>query len=163
MEYDLTQGPELTGNYFEVSIMSIGQKDIGIGLADRTVFPADSRMPGWIDGSYGILSLSFLVSSIPSLLISYSFLSLSLSLPLSFLNSSIPFLSTSDSFHPLPLSLLFLSSTSNSFHLFLPLSLFFLVLHFFFLSPFSSSFSFFSCPPLLFPLTLFFLVHRLPW
>ena len=62
VEYDLIQGPELTGNYFEVSVMSIGQKDIGIGLADRAVFPADSRMPGWVDGSYGIPSLSFLTS-----------------------------------------------------------------------------------------------------
>ena len=62
VEYDLTQGSELTGNYFEVSVMSIGQKDIGIGLADRAVFPADSRMPGWVDGSYGILSLPFVIS-----------------------------------------------------------------------------------------------------
>ena len=71
VEYDLTQGPELTGNYFEVSVMSIGQKDIGIGLADRAVFPADSRMPGWVDGSYGIPSLSFLTSF-------YAFYSISL-------------------------------------------------------------------------------------
>ena len=72
VEYDLTQGSELTGNYFEVSVMSIGQKDIGIGLADRAVFPADSRMPGWVDGSYGILSLPFVISFLAFYFISLS-------------------------------------------------------------------------------------------
>ena len=49
----MTQGPEVNGNYFEVSIVLLGLKDIGIGLADKSTFPVDSRMPGWNDNSYG--------------------------------------------------------------------------------------------------------------
>jgi hypothetical protein len=54
IEYDLTQGPSVTGNYFEVTILILGEKDIGVGLADKSVFTVNSNMPGWINGSYGM-------------------------------------------------------------------------------------------------------------
>jgi hypothetical protein len=53
IEYDLTQGPSVTGNYFEVTILILGEKDIGVGLADKSVFTVNANMPGWINGSYG--------------------------------------------------------------------------------------------------------------
>ena len=51
--YDVDRGPGSTGNYFEVTIVLLGQRDIGIGLADRGTFPVATRMPGWETGSYG--------------------------------------------------------------------------------------------------------------
>ena len=53
IEYDLTQGPSITGNYFEVTVLILGEKDIGVGLADQATFPVDSQMPGWKERSYG--------------------------------------------------------------------------------------------------------------
>ena len=52
IEYDIANGPATTGNYFEVTILLLGEKDIGIGLAEPS-FPFTQHMPGWIDGSYG--------------------------------------------------------------------------------------------------------------
>ena len=42
-----------TGNYFEVTILEAGQKDIGIGLAVLGAFPVSGEMPGWEPHSYG--------------------------------------------------------------------------------------------------------------
>ena len=53
IEYDIANGPETTGNYFEVTILLLGEMDIGVGLAEPS-FPFTQHMPGWIDGSYGM-------------------------------------------------------------------------------------------------------------
>ena len=47
LEYNLSLGPELTGNYFEVEILKIGSKEIGVGLACRDSFRLINEMPGW--------------------------------------------------------------------------------------------------------------------
>ena len=54
--YDCAEGPtgvNYTGNYFEVTILKLGRKEIGIGLASKGVFPPQRFMPGWEEGSYG--------------------------------------------------------------------------------------------------------------
>ena len=55
VEYDLSniESVKRTGNYFEVTIIDIGIKDIGIGLAVKDKFPLVGEMPGWSSHSYG--------------------------------------------------------------------------------------------------------------
>jgi hypothetical protein len=55
IEYDLNNANEATlkGNYFEVTILSVGQGDAGIGFADRNHFSWTDNMPGWVQHSYG--------------------------------------------------------------------------------------------------------------
>jgi hypothetical protein len=42
-----------TGNYFEVTILKSGMKDIGIGFGVLGLFPVTGEMPGWEPHSYG--------------------------------------------------------------------------------------------------------------
>jgi hypothetical protein len=53
-EYDFDLDPATNyGNYFEVEVIELGSRDIGIGLADMSHFPLSTQMPGWDDHSYG--------------------------------------------------------------------------------------------------------------
>jgi hypothetical protein len=44
---------ETKGNYFEITILSVGQGDVGIGYADPSHFKVNENMPGWVPHSYG--------------------------------------------------------------------------------------------------------------
>jgi hypothetical protein len=45
--YTLTAGPARSGNYFEVTVLNVGDKcTIGVGLADPVLFPSTKHMPG---------------------------------------------------------------------------------------------------------------------
>lgn len=45
--YDVNEGSDVTGNYFEVEVLEAIEKDIGVGLAVQASFPVDGGMPGW--------------------------------------------------------------------------------------------------------------------
>lgn len=52
--YDVEIDPSTHyGNYFETEIVEAGPQDIGIGLADKSLFPTTRSMPGWEAHSYG--------------------------------------------------------------------------------------------------------------
>jgi hypothetical protein len=52
VDYNLNH-PGDHGNYFEVTVLSVGQGDVGIGFADKRVFGVTDNMPGWVTHSYG--------------------------------------------------------------------------------------------------------------
>lgn len=52
VDFDLNN-PGDHGNYFEITIISVGQGDVGVGFADKKVFNIRDNMPGWIAHSYG--------------------------------------------------------------------------------------------------------------
>ena len=52
--YDVRgSGCQDTGNYFEAELLEATERDIGVGLAVRGVFPLNNQMPGWVPHSYG--------------------------------------------------------------------------------------------------------------
>lgn len=51
--FDGLNATESSGNYFEVTILQAGMRDIGVGFADNDTFPVRDRMPGWDPHSYG--------------------------------------------------------------------------------------------------------------
>lgn len=53
LEYNIGHGGSVSGNYFEVTILEVGTKDIGIGLGTTEHFPVSGQMPGWEAHSYG--------------------------------------------------------------------------------------------------------------
>ena len=56
--YDVGIGGLVSGNYFEVTILEAGTKDIGIGLGTTEHFPVSGQMPGWEAHSYGRIIIS---------------------------------------------------------------------------------------------------------
>jgi hypothetical protein len=54
LQYNLS-APQVdrTGNYFEVTILKCGMKDIGLGFGVLGIFPTTGEMPGWEPHSYG--------------------------------------------------------------------------------------------------------------
>jgi hypothetical protein len=42
----------MLGNYFEVKILKLGRKEIGIGLGNHKTFAPQGNMPGWRSGAY---------------------------------------------------------------------------------------------------------------
>jgi hypothetical protein len=54
LRYDISAGSSDSGNYFEVTIVDAGSKDIGIGLGTSEHFPVQGQMPGWEAHSYGM-------------------------------------------------------------------------------------------------------------
>jgi hypothetical protein len=53
LKYSFRRGDEKTGNYFEVTILELGEQDIGVGLAVKGEFYVTGNMPGWVEKSYG--------------------------------------------------------------------------------------------------------------
>ena len=53
ISYEFSDKIAVTGNYFEVTVISCTSADIGIGLSAPDAMPTTGQMPGWLPHSYG--------------------------------------------------------------------------------------------------------------
>ncbi len=49
---DVDFGPETSVNYFEITVLTLGEGAVAIGLGNHDVLPVEDEMPGWSSG-YG--------------------------------------------------------------------------------------------------------------